>query len=259
MGGHQIQGLGDATDDSDAITKKQVDDAIAAIDLSTLAPINSPTFTGDPKAPTPATADNDTSIATTAYVKANLASYAPLASPVLTGTPTAPTASAGNNSTQIATTAYVDTAQVWRAVAAAADQSVVATASLADWTGFSFAVAANKTYCFRLVFSCDNFAAGGSRIAFTAPASPTSIWYGGTVGAHTGSGTSPINSGYVATAGAASAASPIVGWSNVIGVIEGVLVNGSNAGTVQVQIAQSSASGTTTFRKGSFLQYVEIA
>lgn len=46
------------------------------------APINSPTFTGDPKAPTPATADNDTSIATTAFVKAqgylvssDLASY----------------------------------------------------------------------------------------------------------------------------------------------------------------------------------------
>lgn len=32
-----------------------------------LAPIASPTFTGDPKAPTPAAADNDTSIATTAW------------------------------------------------------------------------------------------------------------------------------------------------------------------------------------------------
>jgi len=39
------------------------------------APLASPTFTGDPKAPTPATADNDTSIATTAYVQANLGSY----------------------------------------------------------------------------------------------------------------------------------------------------------------------------------------
>jgi hypothetical protein len=34
------------------------------------ADLASPTFTGDPKAPTPATADNDTSIATTAFVKA---------------------------------------------------------------------------------------------------------------------------------------------------------------------------------------------
>jgi len=36
---------------------------------STYAPLASPTFTGDPKAPTPATGDNDTSIATTAFVK----------------------------------------------------------------------------------------------------------------------------------------------------------------------------------------------
>lgn len=36
------------------------------------APLASPVFTGDPQAPTPATSDNDTSIATTAYVKANL-------------------------------------------------------------------------------------------------------------------------------------------------------------------------------------------
>lgn len=34
------------------------------------APLASPTFTGDPKAPTPATGDNDTSIATSAFVKA---------------------------------------------------------------------------------------------------------------------------------------------------------------------------------------------
>ena len=34
------------------------------------APLESPIFTGDPTAPTPATADNDTSIATTAFVKA---------------------------------------------------------------------------------------------------------------------------------------------------------------------------------------------
>lgn len=38
--------------------------------VSGYAPINSPVFTGDPQAPTPATADNDTSIATTAFVKA---------------------------------------------------------------------------------------------------------------------------------------------------------------------------------------------
>lgn len=43
------------------------------------ANIASPTFTGNPKSVTPATGDNDTSIATTAYVKANVALRALLA------------------------------------------------------------------------------------------------------------------------------------------------------------------------------------
>lgn len=70
------------------------------------ATIASPVFSGNPQAPTPATADNDTSIATTAFVKDNLLSYAPLASPVFTGNPTAPTPALNDNDTSIATTAY---------------------------------------------------------------------------------------------------------------------------------------------------------
>ena len=57
-------------------------------------------------ATTPATADNNTNVATTAFVKAQ--AYATLASPTLSGTPLAPTASTGTNTTQIATTAYVN-------------------------------------------------------------------------------------------------------------------------------------------------------
>ena len=43
---------------------------------NTYAKLNSPTFTGDPKAPTPAATDNDTSIATTAFVHKNVVHYA---------------------------------------------------------------------------------------------------------------------------------------------------------------------------------------
>jgi hypothetical protein len=56
-------------------------------------------------ATTPATNDNSTAVATTAYVRAQ--AYAPLASPALTGTPTAPTAAVSTNTTQLATTAFV--------------------------------------------------------------------------------------------------------------------------------------------------------
>ena len=44
------------------------------------------------------------------WAAVDLSSYAPLASPTLTGNPIAPTQSASNNSTRIATTAYADTA-----------------------------------------------------------------------------------------------------------------------------------------------------
>jgi hypothetical protein len=114
----------DATQDGNiaantsAIATNTANIATNASNISTLttskADLASPTFTGDPKAPTPATADNDTSIATTAFVKAQgyitnsaLATYAPLASPAFTGVPTAPTAAPGTNNTQVATTAFV--------------------------------------------------------------------------------------------------------------------------------------------------------
>ncbi len=44
--------------------------------LSAYAPLASPTFTGDPKAPTPTAGDNDTSIATTAFVTGAIATSA---------------------------------------------------------------------------------------------------------------------------------------------------------------------------------------
>ena len=118
------------------------------------APLAGPVFTGDPQAPTPATADNDTSIATTAFVKnqgyltvapvtsvfgrtgavvaasgdytvAQVTGAAPLVSPTFTGTPTAPTAAAGTNTTQVATTAFVQSAIASRKIAYAEFTSTV--------------------------------------------------------------------------------------------------------------------------------------
>lgn len=100
------------------------------------APLNNPVFTGTPEAPTPASNDNSTKVATTAYVKAQsylttgpvtsvftrtgailaqtgdysvdqITGAAPLASPAFTGTPTAPSPALNDNSTKLATTSYV--------------------------------------------------------------------------------------------------------------------------------------------------------
>lgn len=96
------------------IASINVQDAINELDTEK-ANIASPTFTGDPKAPTPTAADNDTSIATTAFVHnavaaIDLTPYAPKASPTFTGDPRAPTPAAADNDTSIATTAFVTAA-----------------------------------------------------------------------------------------------------------------------------------------------------
>ncbi|MBW7407757.1 phage tail protein, partial [Escherichia coli] len=137
-------------DDEVLKLKLYVDDQmrnhIAAQDPHTqYAQKHNPTFTGEPKAPTPAAGNNTTRIATTEFVQAAitalingapatldtlkeiaaainndpkfsttinnaLALKAPLSSPALTGTPTAPTAAQSVNNTQIATTAFVKSA-----------------------------------------------------------------------------------------------------------------------------------------------------
>jgi len=87
----------------------------AAGTTNQVAQLQSPTFTGIPKAPgyssTPdqiATLSHLSATQTTLQNSINL--KAALASPGLTGTPTAPTAGTGTNTTQIATTAFVKTA-----------------------------------------------------------------------------------------------------------------------------------------------------
>jgi hypothetical protein len=70
--------------------------------VDTKAPIDSPTFTGDPKAPTPLTSDNDTSIATTAFVQSLLAQQPPAgmqpsnSTPLMNGTAAAGTGVEGS-------------------------------------------------------------------------------------------------------------------------------------------------------------------
>lgn len=72
--------------------KQQVDDLL--LDVAAAATANSPTFTGDPKAPTATAGDNDTSIATTGFVQYALAGVLSL-SVAGTGSTTLTAAQAG--------------------------------------------------------------------------------------------------------------------------------------------------------------------
>lgn len=107
------------------------------------APINSPTFTGVPQAPTPASNDNSNKIATTAYVQAQ--GYAPIASPTFTGTPAGPTASAGTNTTQIATTAFVETAVGVTAPTSTSSGYFKVAGVVLQWTTFTIGSSPSST------------------------------------------------------------------------------------------------------------------
>lgn len=118
----------------DSASIKKADGSNFAEDrLVPYAKLNSPSFIGNPQAPTISSTNISNSIATTSFVNAfvnktletyatlanvstsvaNLATYAsntyaPIANATLTGVPHAPTANSNTNTTQIATTAFVE-------------------------------------------------------------------------------------------------------------------------------------------------------
>lgn len=84
-------------------------------EINLKSPINSPTFTGTPTAPTAASGTDDETVANCAFVnsvKSGLSDAinkkADIESPTLTGTPKAPTASLGTDNEQLATTSFVN-------------------------------------------------------------------------------------------------------------------------------------------------------
>jgi hypothetical protein len=161
--------------------------------MNAYAPLASPALTGNPTAPTPATGDDDTSIATTAFVKAqgylttapvtsvagktgavtlvvaDVSGAAPLASPTFTGTPAAPTATAGTSTTQLATTAFVTTADNLKANLASPTFTGTPAAPTAT-AGTSTTQIATTAF----VTTADNLKANLASPAFTGtPTAPT--------------------------------------------------------------------------------------
>jgi hypothetical protein len=111
--------------------------------------------------------------------------------------------------------------------------------TLTDVTGLSFAVGANDIWHFRFVLRGESSTAAGWRFTLTGPAAPTAVWFGiGSTQDAPSAGAGTTFTGIVAAGGAA-------GTSQLYEVV-GLLRNGANAGTVQLQAAQNASDATNS-------------
>jgi hypothetical protein len=240
---------------------------------TTYAPLASPALTGVPTAPTALTADSSTTIATTAFVKAqgyltsapvtsvagrtgaitlavaDVSGAAALASPALTGTPTAPTATVSTNTTQVATTAYV-VGQAGSATPIVDGTATVGTSLLyarqdhVHPTDTSRAPLASPTFTGTVTIP-----AGASISGFAPLASPT---FSGTPSLPTGTTgvtqTAGNNTTALATTAFVQTARDCKAWVNFNGTTSGTFAGG--ASTVTRAGGSTTATVTTTTAHG---------
>ena len=141
-------------------------------------------------------------------------------------------------------------------VPSTANQTVTSSIALVNDTVLKFSVSANTIYGFKFVLCFTYAAAGGFLLQLTGPAAPTSVVYTALINDNV-----TQNAAFVQSAFSQSTNSTVFNTSATAGffIYEGVLQNGSNAGTVQLQFAQGVSSGTATTRlAGSYVRWAII-
>lgn len=113
-----------------------------------------------------------------------------------------------------------------------------ANTTLGDVTGLAFTVGANEVWAFQFVMRGITAAAAGAKFTLTGPSAPTAVWFGcdDNHGVATASSVAAFGSAVVQTGAGADKT-----W-----VVSGLLRNGANAGTVQLQMAQTTSDPTNT-------------
>jgi len=193
--------------------------------IGLFAPINSPTFTGDPKAPTPTAGDNDTSIATTAFTTGAIA--------------TASTAS----------TAYTDGVAATK-ISQGGDSFG---ASMVIGTNDANAILVRTSGTNRFQFSGINFLMGtGGSISNSTNANLSSYMVGGNSSATTITrAANDAQSALDVTNGNTSSAAPIIRFLSNIGGTTATRAQILKTGQVEVADATASNQAMTLGQLGS--------
>ena len=139
-------------------------------------------------------------------------------------------------------------------VAPSGDLSATSTTTLANWTGFSFAVTAGQTYKFkgRAYYAGDG---GDARLGFTAPSGTLRIGGAGLSASATSLPGGVQTSDVIDASGEYLTIGTIATFRHWV-QFDGLFIC-SSSGTLQVQGAQNTSNGTATVFQatGSYLSY----
>jgi hypothetical protein len=153
-----------------------------------------------------------------------------------------------------ATELYKNGVASWTTRVQASDQTNTTT-TLANITDIAFAMLAGTNYAFRAHVYYDTPTAADFKWRHTGPASPTLV-------SIARENLTPDGTGWVCATDEAYSAADItmLGAAGTFGMFrcEGIIRNGVNAGDFQLQFAQNAASGTTTLRAGSYIEYRQL-
>lgn len=142
-----------------------------------------------------------------------------------------------------------------------ADHTIISQATLQNDAHLAWTIAANEAWAFRAVLKF-TMASGGPLVvngAFTVPAA-ASGWYSvlrSNVDIDAALGTPSHGDYSIATTPVAIGSASVTGR---LVVLDGVVINGANAGTVQFQWCQSSSTAINTLlRLGSYIDLKRLA
>jgi hypothetical protein len=148
----------------------------------------------------------------------------------------------------------------WQTVKKTADETVNNSNVMQNDDHLSFSVSANTKYAWRATLYFDSPSNSPDfKMQFTGPASPTKVFYG--VFAAGGGGASVTGSPTAANA----FSTPLFFTASGVGTyqvltIQGMVQNGANAGTVQLQWSQNSAvAEDSKILAGSHLEWIQIS
>lgn len=142
----------------------------------------------------------------------------------------------------------------------ASDQAISGS-SLVNVTGLSFSVAAATDYFFEFFVAYVSLTTTvGLGLAVTAPASPTMFSYNAEIPNLPDAGGGDWQGQGTASGDQVTAPNVPSGGASLVYIarIQGILSNGANAGTVQLQAANETATNNITIKAASLLRWTQI-